>query len=242
MDSREDAPQTVAALATASSYIDPLAKVYPPSLEAHLEHCATCQSTDGVLSLARATINKNGAIKFIPLSQGVISPEQELGLVQNLRNHLDLSLATLGEQESLGQSQLFQQIAHAQQERSTIDRHDTYTSHDLTPGQIEYIHQQLVNYPRIKKAYLVKKVVQTLPEKPFYLLGVIRSRGFLESATAQVEWESKLGNDLTLPGQFAVVLLNESRRLHKKIRVIEGAEIYTAPPKKSLLKFLSPVS
>ncbi|NJL91144.1 MAG: hypothetical protein HC916_16205 [Coleofasciculaceae cyanobacterium SM2_1_6] len=221
----------------ASRLINPLTKVYPPSLEIHLQHCANCDRTDGLLQIYRSSIDKNGLVKFHRFQQGIISTEQVLGLYQGLQE-------SLGFQSSMdlgvsGHSHLWQRVTIAHQERSQCKKKDIYIPHNLTPEQLETLRQQLSTLPtfsQIKQAYLVQKAVDNLPEHPFYLLGIIRHKGFLESATAQVEWESILGNALSLPGDFGVVLLNENRKLQHSLQNIEDANFYKAPVKKNIIK------
>jgi hypothetical protein len=220
----------------ASRFINPLTKVYPPSLEVHLQHCANCEQTNGLLQIYRSSIDKNGLVKFHRYQQGMISTEQVLGLYQGLQESLGFqSSMDLGVSEY---SHLWQRVTVAYQERSNRKKKDTYIPHNLTPEQLETIRQQLSTLPtfsQIKQAYLAQKAVDNLPEHPFYILGIIRSKGFLESATAQVEWESVLGNALSFPGDFAVVLLNENRKIQQYLQNIEEANFYTAPVKKSIL-------
>ena len=222
----------------ASKFLAPLAKVYPPSLEVHLQHCASCQNSYGLLVLSQAEINRNGVIKLTPHSQGMISPKESVELAQAVREQIspEISLgeASLGESSNLEPSQLFLQIALAQKERSIIDKKSNqksiYTSPNLSPEQLTDLQEQLATYPRIQQVYLVQKVVETLPEIPFYLLGIIRKKHIIESATAQAEWESKFGNELEFFGDFAVVILNDDRRLQKKFQQIEDSIIYTYTP------------
>ncbi len=243
-DNVENPPVLVNRAVLASRLINPLTKVYPPSLEVHLQHCANCEQTNGLLQIERSSIDKNGLVKFHHFQQGIISSEQIIGLYQGLQESLGFqSSGDLGVSEH---SHLWQQVNVAHQERcgslslreSIHKEKDIYIPHDLTSEQLETLHQQLSTLPtfsQIKQAYLVQKALDNLPEHPFYLLGIIRSKGFLESATAQVEWESVLGNALSLPGDFAVVLLNENRKIQQSLQNIEGANFYTAPVKKSIL-------
>ncbi len=224
--------------ATSSKFLAPLAKVYPPSLEVHLEGCASCQGSNGILVLSQAGVNKNGVIKQTPHSTGVISPEQALQLSQAVRESLEMRGANFEEQHPWEPNQLWQQLALAQKERSTINKKSNqksiYANHNLSPAQLTALHQQLAENPRIKQAYLVQKVVETLPEIPFYLLGIIRQKHIIESATAQTEWESKFGNELEFSEDFAVVILNGDRKLQKIFQQIEDSAIYTyAPPAKT---------
>ena len=232
--------------AMSSKFLAPLAKVYPPSLEVHLEGCASCQGSNGILVLSQAGVNKNGVIKLAPHSTGVISPEQALQLSQAVRESLEMRGANFEEQHPWEPNQLWQQVALAQKERSTIDKkshqkfqqksnqESIYTSPHLSPEKLTDLQQQLAQHPQIKQAYLVQKIVQTLPEIPFYLLGIIRKRNIIESATAQTEWESKFGNELEFFEDFAVVILNGDRKLQKIFQQIEDSAIYTyAPPTKT---------
>lgn len=233
-------------VASPSEFLASLAKVYPPSLEVHLQGCASCQSSNGILVLSQARVNKNGVIKLIHHSTGVISPEQAMQLTQSVRESLVIRGANLGEPNPWEPNQIWQQVALAQKERSSIDKNilrkfqqkpdqeSLYISPHLSPEQLTDLQQQLARNPRIKQAYLVQKVVQTLPEIPFYLLGIIRKRHIIESATAQTEWESKFGNELEFTEDFAVVILNGDRKLQKIFQQIEDSAIYTyTPPAKT---------
>ncbi len=232
----ENPPVLVNEAVLASKLINPLTKVYPPSLEVHLQHCANCDRTDGLLQIDRSSIDKNGLIKFHHFQEGIISIEQVLGLYQGLQESLDLQSST--ELGVSGYSHLWQRVTVAHKERLNHKKEDVYIPHNLTPEQLETIHQQLSTLPiysQIKQAYLVQKALDNLPENPFYILGITRNKGFIESATAQVEWESILGNALSLPGDFAVIILSENRKLNSSLQNIEGANFYTAPVKKSVL-------
>ncbi len=226
-------------VAPINKLLAPLAKVYPPSLEVHLQGCASCQGGDGILVLSQAGVNKNGVIKLAPYSTGVISPEQAMQLTQSVRESLTGRGASFGEPNPWEPNQIWQQVASAQKERSTIDKkslrkfhkksdqESIYTSPHLSPEQLADLQHQLAQHPQIKQAYLVEKVVQTLPEIPFYLLGIIRKRNIIESATAQTEWESKFGNALEFAEDFAVVILNGDRKLQKIFQQIEDSVVYT---------------
>lgn len=217
-----------AAATTASKFIDTLAKVYPPSLEVHLQSCSSCQNSEGILILSQAGVNKNGVIKLTPHSTGVISPAPATELAQAVRQRLEPTI--LNEQNNLGQNQILPQLALAQQERSITNKKTIYMSHNILPEQLTDLCQQLSQHPQIKQAYLVQKVVQNLPEIPFYVLGIMRKKHIIESATAQAEWESEFGNDLELGGDFGVVILNGDRRLQKQFQQVEASAIYTYTP------------
>ncbi len=66
----------------------------------------------------------------------------------------------------------------AEQEEFDREREDTepdatYLPHELTVEDLEPMLEKLREYPEIRKAYLVRKQVQTRPESPCFVLGYI---------------------------------------------------------------------
>jgi len=113
----------------------------------------------------------------------------------------------------------------AQEERETINQNrDNFAEHGLTYEECQKIALQLAQQTKIKRAYMVKKVVQYLPENPLYVLCIVRtfSLGFEDKHFAQ-----QLADTIDMPGEFFVVVLNQSfKKLQKKILKIDNSLIY----------------
>jgi Peptidase family M48 len=60
--------------------------------------------------------------------------------------------------------------------RSKLERNlkdtDKFVPHDLAPALIAEIHDKLINYPAIDRAYLVCKPMQIFTDRPLYILGL----------------------------------------------------------------------
>jgi hypothetical protein len=84
-------------------------------------------------------------------------------------------------------------------------------------------------YERVGEAYLARKVVSRLPEKPFYVLGIVTRHAWYETNTSTKDGElvQQLVN-LAFPGHFYVIILNENqKKLKQVLQSVEGARIYS---------------
>lgn len=114
----------------------------------------------------------------------------------------------------------------AQAERDSLSQNDTFLPPGLTIAQRQPIVEQLKAQKGIKRAYLVRKQVQYLPEHPLYVVGIERSFGF-RLTNDDRKYCQQLANTLSVPGSFFVVVLNSDlRKLHKKMKTLEETLIY----------------
>jgi len=113
----------------------------------------------------------------------------------------------------------------AQEERATIQQNkDRFAEHELTYEECQKIVAQLTHQTKIKRAYLVRKVVQYLPENPLYVLCIVRtfSLGLEDKYFSQ-----QLADTLEMPGEFFVLILNYSfKKLENKLLKIDNSLIY----------------
>lgn len=142
----------------------------------------------------------------------------------------------LKQQGKLETAQFYQQqaekhyalVLRARQERSNIEEKDSFAPHNLPSTNRENLQHQLSQYPKIKQAYLVQKVVQYFPQKPLYVLGVVRDRNWwqLDSTDKDRELIEHLAQEFA--SNTAIIILNGTNKaLKQKICKIEGAAIYT---------------
>lgn len=126
----------------------------------------------------------------------------------------------------------YELVLRARQERATISHTDEFQSHGLPADAVQQLGKQLSGYEQIKEAYLVRKVVNYFPEKPFYVLGVKRHYPWhkLNLADLDTELLDKLVSEIQLPGQAYFLILNNqhgyNQKIGKIIGKIEGAPIY----------------
>lgn len=124
----------------------------------------------------------------------------------------------------------YNMLAEAERERQSISHQDTFEPHNLPPADIESVQRQLAMYESVRTAYLTRKVVRLLPEKPFYVLGVVVRRPWYEHIIGK-RYKALLKQltDLAFPGYYYVVILDEhAKKLKKMMSKVEGARIYDA--------------
>lgn len=158
----------------AGKLLDPLQGIHPANLEVYLQRCPCCKFSDPILTVSSISKDLNGNPKLKQVAQGVLSLSQYNKFHEAVTQNLPLS----GEPNAVPTDE--EKISLAQQERSSISAGDRFESHDLSASAQAKLVEQLSRYPQVKEAYLVRKTMQFFPEKPFYVLGIIRRRGFIK--------------------------------------------------------------
>lgn len=123
-----------------------------------------------------------------------------------------------------GRAQLLQA---AQAERENIFIKDKFERHGLPEDVIEDLRQQLKTLPRLKKAYLVRKRVQHLAHRPFYVLGfTVTSWWQPGSRRRATEAQNAILATIRFPGEFLVLSVEgENYRFGRKFRFMRGSRI-----------------
>ena len=125
--------------------------------------------------------------------------------------------------------QQYEIVNKARLERTGVSQNHALALPALPDAERQSMQQQLSQYQTIKAAYLVQKVVQYLPESPFYVLAIeSESSMFDDMALSQDDkLMNKLANELRFSGELYLVLLDsEELALKIKLRQMEGALIY----------------
>lgn len=102
-------------------------------------------------------------------------------------------------------------------EREGVSELDKFTAHNLPDDEIQQLAQQLSDYPEVKEAYLGQKVVLHFPEKPVYVLGIVR-RFVLSETGGYLHDEmliAKIENQLSFSGTMLKLILDQ-KNLHLK--------------------------
>lgn len=121
-------------------------------------------------------------------------------------------------------------FTRAKAERSTVNAHDKFHPPQLAEAEIESLRQQIARAGIVSVAYLVRKEVAYLPEKPFYVLGVMpyASRHELRMEGDEARFAARLAQALRFPSEAIIIVLNDSNRdLEQAFRQIDGARIYS---------------
>ena len=205
----------------AGKLLDPLQGIHPANLEVYLQRCPCCKFSDPILTVSSISKDTNGNPKLKQVAQGVLSLSQYNKFHEAVTQNLPLS----GEPNAVPTDD-DEKISLAQQERSSISVGDRFESHDLSASAQAKLVEQLSHYPQVKEAYLVRKTLQYFPEKPLYVLGIIRRRGFIELEEAEPNLLKKLMTELALPNQTWVICVNKDRAMTKILQQTAGQAIY----------------
>ena len=120
-------------------------------------------------------------------------------------------------------------------ERLRLTRKDSYLPHDLEEATLDVLRKQLSQHPRVSQAWLVRKSVTHHPEHPWYIVVcAVRWRwGELATGRRLQQIVHALALDLKVNGTTDFMVLSHTKRgpigrIVRKIRKIEGSNVYTA--------------
>ncbi len=113
------------------------------------------------------------------------------------------------------------------QERSRLNYHDQFKFHNLPEAEVKQIAEQLSGFPEIREAYLVRKNVTFFPEKPFYVLGIVRRfvSGSGPNYKPDEQLIGQLEAELNFSGEVYVIIL-PNMKLRNALPTVKGACIY----------------
>ena len=120
-----------------------------------------------------------------------------------------------------------QEEQFAEFERNSLNYKDNFSEHHLEEEMniIDNLIQQLQIDKTIKKLYLVRKNLQYLPEKPLYVLGIVRTIG-LRNKTDNTQYVQNLSKIINLPIELLIVVIDDYPKLRRKIKKVPLALIY----------------
>jgi hypothetical protein len=117
-------------------------------------------------------------------------------------------------------------------ERSQVSFIESFLPHDLSESEVQQLRTELARHKEVKAAYLVRKEVTYVPEKPVHALGLILDRGWLRDMPEDISF----ARDLSLvtehpPKLYTFVLDYKNRRVGNMIRNVANSLIYKNPAK-----------
>lgn len=118
----------------------------------------------------------------------------------------------------------------ARRERETILASDEFQSHGLDDEILEALRAQLAESPLLQSAYLVKKMCKHFPQDNCYVLGVHSKRVLgLQLDGRDTKLVEQLANGVKFPDYLFIIALEHGyKRLRKKFKRIDDAEVYRA--------------
>ncbi len=103
-------------------------------------------------------------------------------------------------------------------ERADIGPQDSFLPHDLPADELTRFRGQLGQFAQVGRAYLVRKKVKYLADKPLYVLAVLPTGG------GGPELAARLGPKLAFPGETVLlVLVGDLKKLEGPIAKVPGA-------------------
>lgn len=125
-----------------------------------------------------------------------------------------------------------QMVAEAQRERSTeaLRPTDRLLPHGLDGEKLAEVRAQLAA-AGVRRAYLVRKHVVTLPENPLFIIALAPRwvGGNLLPGGSSERMVNRVAESVRLPGSWIVLMLEMgNRRFAKPIRAVPGAEVFAA--------------
>ena len=117
----------------------------------------------------------------------------------------------------------------AEQERNSLKYDDRFEPHGLAAEEVQQLAELLASYADIRAAYLVRKTVSLFPEKPFYLLGVVRRLLPGTGATHQpnAEFIGRLAAEISFSEELQVLVFDRpTSSVWQAFQKVRGASIY----------------
>ncbi len=202
----------------AGKLVDPLQGVYAPSLEVYLQRSPSPSSfSDLLLTVSDTSLDDKGNLQLKEVTQGLISLSQYSKFNESV---------TEGLSQNPEQNTDNAEIHLAQLERSNVSAKDVFEPHGLISAEEANIVAQMESQSHVKEAYLVRKKLEHFPDKPLYVLGVVRKVGLIDSSDAATNLHKKLMTELKLPIQTWIVFLNKDKAMLKALQQITGTPLY----------------
>lgn len=139
------------------------------------------------------------------------------------------------------QSQV-EQNAHA--ERNEVSFLDDLTTHDLSHEKVDQLRRELAQDSQVREAYLVRKRVKYLPDKPLYALGVVVDRPWYKQIRRYWSYTKQFAYPLKSPANsatqtsliassplpsfelYSFELAGHDKRLRARFRKVDNSLIY----------------
>jgi len=118
-------------------------------------------------------------------------------------------------------------LDHAEAERQRVDAEDEFLPHELPAEEIERLRREIAGFFDVQRAWLVRKAVRHLPQKPFYVLGVALGRWYhWRTQRDNQEVVHGLATKVAYPGRVWIIHLNRHRaKVARKMKRATGSEI-----------------
>ncbi|WP_127464372.1 ankyrin repeat domain-containing protein [Paenibacillus sp. FSL W8-1187] len=124
-----------------------------------------------------------------------------------------IGMAREAEQYRDKQVRFLERLRQGQLERASVLPTDSFVPHGLEAYELAPLTQELRQYPILREAYLVRKVVTHFPNKPKFVLLIRNKRKWrVWSRTLARLMVRNLAKEEALPSGTSIIVLNTSRR------------------------------
>jgi Zn-dependent protease with chaperone function len=115
----------------------------------------------------------------------------------------------------------------AEVERRGVEVGDSFMPHGLPADEVERLRKEIAGFFDVTRAYLARKVVRHLPERPYYVLGVEVGRWYrFAKAQDTREVVHGLASKVVWPGHTWIMALDRgNRKLARRLKRVPGAEL-----------------
>lgn len=127
-------------------------------------------------------------------------------------------------------------LAVAEKERQQFSYKDPFDAHALPPEKLAPLREKVATFAPVARAWLVRKRVRHLPQRPFYVLGVLRRSDWFEAYPQKksLQLAMLLAKQVHLESKLPVVVFTQRSKWKKAFERIPAAEIYAAGKKSRL--------
>ena len=181
------------------------------------------ENAPAIYALGRLLLKQNDACgvpyieKAMALTTEAVAPGNHL-LYWYARRRGETTSAALYREKAKSAEHLDES---AQRERADVGPKDKFLYHGLSSEELAAFRAQLAGYEVVGKAYLVRKQVQYLPEKPLYVLGIVPQGKYGQ------ELASALGPKLNFPGEtILIILTGPGKKMKKPLAQLSTALVY----------------
>ena len=120
-------------------------------------------------------------------------------------------------------------LVEAQRERAAVSARDNFEPHGLSPEALEGLRAQLARYDGVDTAFLARKSVRLLPQKPLFVLVVVMAGIWYKYTSRSKDqlFAQRLATEVKLNSHrfFVLVVPWRGHRLAAKVRRIPGSQV-----------------
>jgi hypothetical protein len=119
-------------------------------------------------------------------------------------------------------------LKQAEVERSRLASDSALEPHDFTAEQVAALRDQLRRFPEVGRAYLARRVVYVLRERPCYVLGLVPRRRMWRSQKSKeaIQLRDTIARQVGGPAPaYVFLLVGKLKKLERRLERMPGAKV-----------------